>query len=124
MEVQTFALPIWRKPAISDASADALRVPRLPRPSVSRLLPTLITARRQAGSGCSGYGCGRSADTQAPYWMRKVVCAAHHHGYRARESARMRTGGDPETRTMQGEHKRRGGHERGGGPDLIGYRKT
>src|SRR3546814_19212555 len=28
--------------------------------------------------------------------MRKVVCAAHHPGYRARESARMRTGGDPE----------------------------
>src|SRR3546814_6746684 len=28
--------------------------------------------------------------------MRKVVCAAHHPGYRARESARMRTGDDPE----------------------------
>src|SRR3546814_2702234 len=87
---------------ISDWSSDvcssdlALRVPRLPRPSVSRLLPTLITALRQAGSGCSGNGCGRSADTQAPSWMRKVVCAAHHPGYRARESARMRTGGDPE----------------------------
>src|SRR5699024_10584657 len=42
----------------SAASAAALCRPRLPRPSVSRLLPILITARRHGGSGWDGNGWG------------------------------------------------------------------